>query len=215
LLPSGSSFPARTHFSDPAAAVRAVLAPLEHGASVDTLVLGGAGEPLRHRGIGAILRRIRTTAHLGAVLLTNGAALRDRDVRREAAEAGLVVVWMPALQDRMVEGDAYDRADAFEKQVEAVASLRRETSVKIALEFPVRPGVNDSTASRDAWRAAVVRIRPDRVFLMPAPNLDDPNIPAVLEDLKAIFPRSSGAFLNDGTIVDRRCFCGVEDAGRP
>ena len=143
-------------------------------------------------------------AHLGAVVLTNGAALRDRDVRREAAEAGLVVVWMPALQDGAGEGTQYDRAQAFEKHVEAVASLRRETPVAIALEFPIRPGLNDGPVSRDAWRG----------FLMPAPGVDDPNMPMVLEDLKSAFPRSSGVFLNDGTIVDQRCFCGAEDVGR-
>jgi wyosine [tRNA(Phe)-imidazoG37] synthetase (radical SAM superfamily) len=215
LLPAGSSPPLRAHFSDPAAAVRAVLAPLEHGASVDTVVLGGPGEPLRHRGIGAILRRIRSQAHLGAVVLTNGAPLRDRDVRREAAEAGLVVVWMPALEDGTAEEDAYDRAQAFERHVEAVASLRRETPAAIALEFPVRPGLNDGPASRDAWRAAVDRIRPERVFLMPAPNVEEAQVGAVLEDLRRSYPRSSGVFLDDGTIVDRRCFCGVEDAGAP
>lgn len=214
LLPAASPPPVRAHFSDPAAAVRTILAPLEHGASVDTLILGGPGEPLRHRGIGAILRRIRSQAHLGAVVLTNGAPLRDRDVRREAAEAGLVVVWMPALEDSTAEGSSYDRAQAFEKQVEAVASLRRETPAAVALEFPVRPGLNDSPASREAWRAAVDRIRPERVFLMLAPGVEDPGAGAVLEDMKRAFPRSSGVFLDDGTLVDRRCFCGVEDAGR-
>ncbi len=214
LLAAGSSLPLRAHFSDPAAAVRAILAPLEHGAAVDTVVLGGPGEPLRHRGIGAILRRIRREAHLGAVVLTNGAPLRDRDVRREAAEAGLVVVWMPAVDDGLAEGDAYERAQAFERHVEAVASLRRETPAAIALEFPVRPGLNDSATSREAWRAAFDRIRPERVFLIPAAGVEDAQLGAVLEDLRRSFPRSSGVFLDDGTIVDRRCFCGVVDAGR-
>ena len=207
LAAAGAALPSRAHFSDPSAAVRAILSPLERGASVDAIVLGGAGEPLRHRGIGALLRRLRAQSHLGAVVLTTGVLLRDRDVRRESAEAGLVVVWMPALEDRSEPGDDFARREAFERQVEAVASLRRETSASVALEIPVRPGLNDGPASRDAWLAALDRIRPERIFLVPAPGVTSADLPAALEKLRTAFPRQAGAYLDDGTIVDRRCFC--------
>jgi wyosine [tRNA(Phe)-imidazoG37] synthetase (radical SAM superfamily) len=211
LVSAERAVPRRAHFSDPAACVRAILSPLDRGAAVDAVVLGGAGEPMRHRGIGAILRRLRGQAHLGAIVLTTGAELRDRDVRREAAEAGLVVVWMPALEDRSEPGDAYDRERAFEHHVEAVASLRRDTTVAIALELPIRPGLNDGARSRVAWRHAAERIRPDRLFIVPAPGAVERELPQALEDMRAAFPRAAGAFLDDGTIVDRRCFCGVSD----
>lgn len=209
LAASDARLPSRAHFSDPSAAVRTILSPLERGASVDAIVLGGAGEPLRHRGIGAILRRLRAQSHLGAVLLTAGVLLRDRDVRREAAEAGLVVVWMPALEDRSEGGDSFARREAFERHVEAVASLRRETSTPVALELPVRPGVNDGPVSRDAWHRAAERIRPDRLFVIPAPGAASRDLPEALEALRGAFPQQAGAFLDDGTIVDRRCFCEV------
>jgi wyosine [tRNA(Phe)-imidazoG37] synthetase (radical SAM superfamily) len=207
LLDAAAAAPSRAHFSDPQAAVRSILGPLERGASVEAVVLGGGGEPLRHRGIGAILRRIRTQAHLGAVVLTNGAPLRDRDVRREAAEAGFVVVWLPALEDRSEPHDAYERAQAFERQVETVASLRRESPVAIGLELPVHPGLNDGPRSRAAWLRAAERIRPDRIFVVPAARADERDLPGALEEVRAALPRGSGAFLDDGTIVDRRCFC--------
>jgi len=214
LLAATAPIPKRAHFSDPGAAVRAILDPLDRGASVEAIVLGGAGEPLRHRGLGAILRRLRAQVHLGGVVLTTGASLRDRDARREAAEAGLVAVWMPALEDRSERGDSYARAEAFERHVETVASLRRETSVPIALELPVRPGLNDGPRSREAWRQAADRIRPDRIFVVPAPGVEDPEMPAALEEIRALLPRGAGAFLDDGTVVDRRCFCGVFEDGR-
>ena len=215
LLAEGATLPSRAHFSDPSSAVRSILAPLDRGASVETVVLGGAGEPLRHRGIGAILRRIRTQVHLGPVVLTNGVLLRDRDVRREAAEAGLLVVWLPALEDRSEPGDAYARRLAWERHVETVASLRRETSVPIALEVAVRPGFNDGPVSRAAWQSAAERIRPERMFVVSAPGVEDPELPSTLEQIRATLRRSAGAFLDDGTIVDRRCFCGVVEGPRP
>lgn len=214
LLPEGAPVPSRAHFSDPSAAVRSILAPLDRGASVEAIVLGGAGEPLRHRGLGAILRRIRAQVHLGAVVLTNGVLLRDRDVRREAAEAGLLVVWLPALQDRSEPGDGYARQQAWERHVETIASLKRESSVAVALELPVRPGLNDSAASRTAWKQAVARIRPERVFVIGAPGADEPEMPSALEDMRRTLGRRAGAFLDDGTVVDRRCFCGIVDTRR-
>lgn len=209
--PAGRGAPHRAHFSDPNAAVRAILSPLDRGASVDAIVLGGAGDPLRHRGLGAILRRLRGQVHMGAVVLTAGHELRDRDVRREAGEAGMVVVWMPALEDRSEPADAYEREQGFERHVEAVASLRRETTVAIALELPVHPGMNDGSRSREAWHHAAERIRPDRLFVVPAPGATGPDLPRALEDMRAAFPRAAGAFLDDGTLVDRRCFCGVAE----
>lgn len=212
LLAEAAALPSRAHFSDPSVAVRSILAPLDRGASVDSIVLGGAGEPLRHRGIGAILRRIRAQVHLGAVVLTNGVMLRDRDVRREAAEAGLLVVSVPAKRDGSEPGAAYDREQAWERHVETIASLRRETSVAVALEFPVRPGLNDSAASRLAWKLAATRIHPERIFVIGAPGSDDPELPAALEEMRAKLGRRAGAFLDDGTVVDRRCYCGVTEA---
>lgn len=199
--------PSRTHFSVPDAAARVILSEIERGASVDAVVFGGAGEPLRHAGIGTILRKIRTASHLSTVVLTNGVLLGDREVRRDAAEAETVVAWLPALRDRSSTVEPAARADAWERHVEGIASLRRESRVRIALEMPVRPGVNDGEESRHAWRRAAERVRPERVFVVLDPRAEE-EAPEALEAIRvAIHPRA-GAYLPDGTIVDQRCLCG-------
>jgi wyosine [tRNA(Phe)-imidazoG37] synthetase (radical SAM superfamily) len=205
VLATGARSEPRAHFSAPDAAVRSIFAAVERGVAVEALVLGGAGEPLRHMGIGQILRRIRTSAHLATIVLTSGDLLGDRDVRRDAGEADTVVAWLPALVDARVGGGPA-RADAWERHVEGIASLRRETRAKIVLEIPVHAGRNDGAESRAAWKRAAERIRPERVFVIPDPRADEP-APDVLESVRvAIHPRA-GAFLPDGSAIDVRCYC--------
>lgn len=200
---------ARTHFSVPAATARGILARIERGVSVDAVVLGGDGEPLRQIGIGSICRKVRRDAHLSTVILTDGTMLGDREVRRELADADTVVAWLPALRDRVAQGRAAvsARADAWERHVEGIGSLRREAQVHIALEIPVFPGGNDGEESRAAWRRAAERIRPDRVFVIPDPRADS-DTSLVLEEVRVAIHPAAGAYLPDGTIVDRRCGCG-------
>ena len=112
VLGPDSAPPARSRFSAPEAATRAILTELERGAAADAVVFGGAGDPLRHRGIGSILRALRTRAHVTTVVLTDGRLLADRDVRREAAEAALLVVWLPSVEDPEAAGSRASRMTA-------------------------------------------------------------------------------------------------------
>jgi wyosine [tRNA(Phe)-imidazoG37] synthetase (radical SAM superfamily) len=198
--------PERAHFSVPESAARVILSELERGAPVDALVFGGPGEPLRHRGIGSILRRLRSAAHVRTVLLTDGTLLGDRSVRRDASEADLLVVWVPALEDRSAAGGSRVRREAYDRHVEGIAAFRRETKGRVALELPVRPGANDFEASRAAWKRTVETVRPERVFVIPAPGVSGEAVSDALESVRASVHPRAGAFLLDATMIDRRCF---------
>lgn len=202
--------PSRTHFSEPGAAAQEILGPLERGAAVDAVMLGGMGDPLRHRGLGTVLRQLRARAHVSTVLLSDGILLRDRDARRDAGEAETVVAWLPPLAvDRAAKADMKMR-DGFERQVEGIASLRRETPTHIVLEIPVRSGKAESEESIDAWSRAISRIRPNRVLVVTAPGHGGDDAPAALETVRTGLPDGAGVFLTDETIADWRCLCDVE-----
>ena len=197
----------RSHFSAADAAVRSILAALERGAAVESVVFGGAGDPLRHRGVGSILRQLRQSAHVGTIVLSDGRLLADRQVRREAGESGTVVVWLPAIDERDADSTrALARRDAFGRRVEAIASLRRETPTEVVLELPVRS--TTTSVALDAWKKAAQRIRPARVLAVA--SRADAGDPAALERVKAAIHRKAGAYLDDDTIADRRCFCDTD-----
>jgi hypothetical protein len=198
--------PSRAHFSPAEHVVRQVLARIDRGMPIEAVVFGGAGDPLRHRGIGTILRRLRATTHLETIVLADGVLLGDREVRREAGEAGWVVVWLPALEDRAEAPGNPERRDVWERHVEGAAALRRETPARVALELPVRPGFNDGEASLAAWRRSVERVRPERVFVVPAPGVEPDEAAEPLERTRLAVHPKAGAFLDDGTLVERRSF---------
>jgi hypothetical protein len=194
----------RSRFSAPEAATRAILSELERGAAADAVVLGGPGDPLRHRGLGSILRALRTRSHVTTVVLADGRLLGDREVRREVAEAALLVVWLPSVEAPGAVRAA-EREKDYEKHVERIASFVREHPTPVGLELPVRPGETDGPRAVDAWRRAVERIGPERIFVVPAPGTgDDPGLADALERVRAGLPRRAGVFLEDGTVVDRR-----------
>jgi len=210
---SGDPPPGRTHFSEPGAALRAILSPLEHGAAVDAVVLGGVGDPLRHRAAGSILRNLRTRAHVATVVLSDGILLGDRDTRRDAGEADTVAAWLPPLRVPGTSGRvaALRREELFGRHVEGLAALRRETPARIALEIPVGPQSGGVKENREAWARTAERIRADRVLVLPAPGFEGDDVPAALEEVRRELPHHAGMFLPDGTPPDTRCFC--DDVG--
>jgi len=206
--------PSRTFFSEPARALRAILAPLERGAAVDAVVFGGRGDPLRHKGIGNVLRNLRRQAHVSTVLLTDGALLRDREARRDAGEAETVMAWLPSVALGPGTADdkvaALDRRTRFERHVEGIASLKRETPTRVSLEIPVRPGVDDTPGPIEAWRKAAERIAADRILVVPAPGVPEEDAGPAVDRVREAMPARAGAFLCDDTPVDVRCHCGSD-----
>ena len=113
--------PARSHFSVPDAAARVILSELDRGVSVDAFVFGGSGDPLRHGGVGSLLRKIRATTHVPTILLTDGALLRDRDVRSLLSDAQSV-----ASVSREVERAARVRLDGLSPEEMTDVDLLKE-----------------------------------------------------------------------------------------
>lgn len=213
LLAPGARPSSRGHFSNPESAARAVLDTLGSGEPPDMIVFGGPGDPLREKNIGTILRRIRQSAHLGSVLLTDGALLFDREIRRESAEAESVVVTLPALHhprdaDRSVE--ALARKVRFDHLLANLAALRRETQVHLIVEIGVKPGETDDPRSIQAWKEAIDFVRPQRTHVIPLGPDASPETMAALDRVREVMPRSAGVSLVDPTPIDRRCWCDPE-----
>jgi wyosine [tRNA(Phe)-imidazoG37] synthetase (radical SAM superfamily) len=210
ILDSGFTPPQRAHFSSPESCARAILDTLGKGEAPERIVLGGAGDPLRELAVDSILRRIRTAAHLGTVILSDGALLQDRGARRDADEAEMVVVWLPALhniEEELSSSEAFRRREAFDRHVAGIAALRRESRAQVVVEIGVRPGENDGAPSVDAWRRALQVIRPHRAHVISPVADASPEIIAALERARDGIGSGVGVALIDPTPVDHRCSC--------
>jgi len=147
------------------AQVDAALAPRPR---LDHVTFSGAGEPTLHSGIGEVIRHIKAGhPEYRLCLLTNGTLLPDPGLRRELAPLDLIVPSLDAADEptfRRLNRPAPGISCL--AMPEAYAAFRRECPrVAFWLEVFVITGVNDHPAAVAAIRAAVARIRPDRVQL--------------------------------------------------
>jgi wyosine [tRNA(Phe)-imidazoG37] synthetase (radical SAM superfamily) len=200
--------PVRKGFAPTPAILSELDSRLGRGESFDAIVFGGRGDPLLHRGIGAILRKIRQQIHLRTILLTDGVVLADKDIRRDAGEAADVVAYLPSPEDPLRPGRAPDRRRAFGHHVESVAALGRETSAQISLELPVHAALSSLDETVRAWADAVKSIRPARVFVIPHPEADLGTAPELLAKVRREIGPRAGEYLPDPGFLDLRCWCG-------
>ncbi len=149
---------------------RAILDELAHwqehvGQPVDAVTLGGSGEPLLNTEFGEVIRGARRIMPSTPVaVLTNASLLVEPEVRRELAQADIVLPSLDSLVNeefaavnRPAEG-VTPRAVA-----EALLAFRREFAGRIFLEVLLVAGVNDSEENLRRLKAIMPGLAPDRV----------------------------------------------------
>lgn len=211
-LLQGNGTPPRGHFSNPESCAKAILETLGSGEAPERIAFGGPGDPLGELGIASVMRRVRTSAHLGTILFTDGAILADREARRDASEAETVLVWLPSIVRAGLvprTSEAIARANAFDRHVASIAALRRESKVHVIVEMGLRPGENDVPESIEAWKSALASIRPDRAVLVPVDPTPSAEASLALSRAKAALGRPvTTSRVLDPSPLDRRCYCG-------
>ncbi|MCX6559762.1 MAG: radical SAM protein [Candidatus Aminicenantes bacterium] len=148
--------------------VRAVLAQirgaLASGARIDAITFSGSGEPTLHAGIGRIIAGIKRMTDVKVVVLTNSSTLAGRRNGRDLVQADIVVPSLDAVTDRIFAKVNRPHAGlTAEKIIDGLVRFRRRFKGRIWLEVMLVRGINDGPAHLRRLRAAIERIRPDRV----------------------------------------------------
>ena len=187
----------RRSWFPPRAILAQVRAALASGQRIDVITFSGSGEPTLNRDLGRIIRAIKRMTRVPVAVLTNGTLLTRRDVRRDLAAADIVIPSLdavPAGLFRRVNRPHPSLLSA--KIVDGLARFRDEYRGEIRLEIMLVRGVNDSPDHIEALKAAVARIRPDRIELNtvvrpPADRRARPLGPADLRRVRAVLgPRA-------------------------
>lgn len=154
-----SWFPAREVLAQVRAALRS-------GQRIDAVTFSGSGEPTLSKDLGFLVREIKRLTPVPVVVLTNGTLLTRKDVRRDLLAADVVVPSLDAASARLFRRVNKPHASlSSAKIVDGLARFRDEFKGEIRLEIMLVKGVNDSPAAIAALKAAVARIRPDRIEL--------------------------------------------------
>jgi wyosine [tRNA(Phe)-imidazoG37] synthetase (radical SAM superfamily) len=139
---------------------------LQIGPPPDYITLAGSGEPTLFGPLGELISGIKARTEVPVVVLTNGSHLWDPQVRKELAQADVLMPSLDAGSD-----DLYQRINrphpqiVFEQMVEGLVASRREFRGAYWLEVMLLSGLTDQATSFRDLAAAVKRISPDRTYL--------------------------------------------------
>lgn len=173
-----------------------VVAELESrlSSNPDYITLGGSGEPTLHCQVGELIARIKTLTDTPVAVLTNGALLWVKQVRRQLLHADLVIPSLDAGCETVFQAvNRPHRRISFEKMLDGLVAFRREYPGKYWLEVMVVGGYNATRGEICKLAECVKRIRPDRVQLNtvtrpPAEEHAAPVSPEQLHEFCSLFP---------------------------
>jgi wyosine [tRNA(Phe)-imidazoG37] synthetase (radical SAM superfamily) len=132
----------------------------------DVITLAGSGEPTLNLGLGRIIEAIKAMTRIPVAVLTNGALLYLPEVRRELAEADLVLPSLDAAREATYQAINRPLPELTLKSLlEGLTSFRREYRGQIWLEIMLLQGINDTEAELSLLRQAIGQIAPDKVQL--------------------------------------------------
>ena len=146
----------------------AVLAEIQEKIALkpDYITLSGSGEPTLYAGIGDIIAGIRGFTDIPIALITNGSLLWDEEVRREIADAHLIIPSLDAGNALMFGAVNRPHPDiSFEKMLEGLTALRDDFAGTIWLEVFILSGYTADIEEVKSIAACAKQIRPDRIQL--------------------------------------------------
>jgi len=157
---------------------------------LDYITFSGSGEPTLSSSIGEVIRFLKDNyPSYRLAVLTNGSLLVRPEVREELLPADVILPTLSSVFDE-THRKIHRPAPGITAMdiVEGLECLRNEYSGEIWLEIFIIPGINTSAEELDGLRAAIDRIRPDRVHLntLDRPGAEEWVRPASIAELEEI-----------------------------
>ena len=161
----------------------------DHPGKLDYITFSGSGEPTLNSNLGAMISEIRKITPVPVAVLTNSSLIHLPDVIADLKLADLVIPSLDAVSDRNFRVIDRPLVDASPGSiVEALVRFRDAYPGQVWLEILLIDGHNTSDEEALLFKAAVERIRPDRLQLntVDRPPIFDWVRPAPLATLEHI-----------------------------
>ena len=183
----------RRRFFDPEAFFVELQEKAPHLPPIDYATFSGSGEPMLNADLGGLVRGVKKILHRPVCVITNGTLTTDPAVRRDLAEADLLLPSLDAAsQEVFLRVNRPARGLVIADIIAGLAELKRESRGLFHLEILLVRGLNDSEDELSLLRAAVGRIGPDELHLNtvvrpPADSSARPVTPERLNEIAGTF----------------------------
>lgn len=173
---------------------------LDKKPQLDYITFSGSGEPTLHSGIDQVIGFLKDNyPRYRICLLTNGTLLNDRRLREQIKGVDLIIPSLDAATESCFQRINRPQRDLrCARVIEGLISLRREYRGEIRLEIFIAPGINDTPEELAAIKAAVEKIKPNRIQLG---TLDRPGTEEWLEAADYQSMREISAYLGGAEII--------------
>jgi len=139
---------------------------LAQGLQADYITIGGSGEPTLHSRLGELVDGIKKITDIPVAILTNGTLLYRPDVRKDCAKADVVAPSLDGGDEQAFATVNRPHPDiTIEKLIAGLCKFRDEYPGRIWLEVFLIEGFNTEIDQIKKLKAAIERIRPDKVHL--------------------------------------------------
>lgn len=136
------------------------------GPAADVFTITGSGEPTLHRGIGSVIRYLKTLTDKPVAVLTNGSLLHLKEVQHDLMEADIVIPSLDAARPASFRKVNRPAAGIdLDVLIRGLAAFRRGFMGHLWLEILLVCGINDSRQDIVALKNAIKEIDPERIQL--------------------------------------------------
>lgn len=137
---------------------------LKMDGNADYITVGGGGEAALHSQLGEVLKFVRTSCSVPAVLLTNGSMFWIPEVRGAASYANVVKLCLSAWDESSFRRLHRPHVELkFEQVLEGQKAFRKRFKGQIWMEIFLIPEMNATPAHSRKIAALAKKIKPDRI----------------------------------------------------
>jgi wyosine [tRNA(Phe)-imidazoG37] synthetase (radical SAM superfamily) len=134
---------------------------------IDWVTFVGSGETTLHRGIGWLIREVKSLTALPVAVITNGSLLYQPEVRQALSAADAVLPSLDAGNAFLYRKINRPHPEvSYERLVDGLVSFRKEFHGKLWVEVMLVHGLNDTMSALNEIALIMKTIQPDEVHIL-------------------------------------------------
>ena len=132
----------------------------------DVVTIVGEGEPTLYLGLGELICKLKDITDKPIAVITNGALLSDKQVRKELMNADMVLPSVDACDE-----DIYKKIDRphgsinYSESIDGLIKFSKEYKGQLLLEIMLVEGINNDDSNIEKMKELIKDIKKDRVYI--------------------------------------------------